>query len=100
MRYKIWKRRKKRFAKGGIEPESITSKVVLERDLPSEPLKLIQWADTSTLPFYFWCPLYILIDRYLVQSAVSNLFPNQTAVSNYTYLFRFVWFVIVFSDLL
>ncbi len=41
--------------------------------------------------------LYILIDSCLVQSAVSNYSQTNGAVSNYTYLFRFV---VVFSDLL
>ncbi len=41
-----------------------------------------------------------LIDRCLVQSAVSIYSQTNGAVSNYTYLFRFVWIVVVFSDLL
>ncbi len=44
--------------------------------------------------------MYILIDSYLVQSAVSHLFLNQWRCLKLYLLFRFVWIVVVFSDLL
>ncbi len=53
--------KKKSLAKGGIEPLVDRIKKTKTQDLPSALLLV----------------LYVLIDRCLVQSAVSNLFPNQ-----------------------
>ncbi len=71
MRYKIWKgREKKRSAKGGIEP-------LIDRVKKT-------WHTIYYLHHWSWCFSWLccassctLIDRCLVQSAVSNLFPNQ-----------------------
>ncbi len=62
MRYDTWKGRKKSLAKGGLEPGSTVLKYVQAHNLPSAPLDH---------------PSCILIDSYLIQSAVSHLFPNQ-----------------------
>ncbi len=78
-----FEKEKKSLSKGGIEPGSIASKKVLVHDLPYEPFKL---------KCLMTAVLCVIPPVHLVQSAVSHLFPN----SNYTYLFRFVWFVCVF----
>ncbi len=66
------------------------------RDLPSAPLELMP---QFTLLCFFWFCTPWLTD---VSSSQQWVIYSQTngAVSNYTYLFRFVWFVVVFSDLL
>ncbi len=98
MRYEIWKgREKKKFgqsAKGGIEPLVDRVKKIL---LVIYHLRHRSWC------FSWLCcassgSSFTLIDRCLVQSAIYS--QTNGAVSNYTYLFRFVWFVVVFSDLL
>ncbi len=110
MRYEIWKgREKKRSAKGGIEP-------LVDRVKKT-------WLVIYHLCHWSWCFSWLccassgssctLIDRCLVQSAVSNLFPNQWRCLNYTYssglsdlslCFLTCYFVldlvVVFSDLL
>ncbi len=104
MRYEIWKgREKKRSAKGGIEP--LVDRVKNTRHMIYH---LHHWS---------WCfsslccassgSSFTLIDRYLVQSAVSNLFPNQwRCLKLYLPLpvcliCRCVfWLVIMFSELL
>ncbi len=74
MRYEIWKEReKKSSAKGGIEP-------LVDRVKKT-------WLMIYHLCHWSWCFSWLccassgssctLIDRCLVQSAVSNLFPNQ-----------------------
>ncbi len=103
-RYEIWKGRKKSLAKGSIEPGFNRVKRTIIRDLPAAPLELICW---YPLLFFFWFFLYILIDRCLVQSAVSILYPNQwRSLKLYLPLpvcliCRCVfWLVIMFSQLL
>ncbi len=77
MRYEIWKgREKKSSAEGGIEPLVDRVKKDMTCDLPPAPL------DVSSN------------QRWVIYSQTNG------AVSNYTYLFRFVWIVVVFSDLL
>ncbi len=80
------KRKKKSLVKGELEPGSTVLKDKLARDLPSAPLELVYYI--STLLFYLSFLLYMLIDSYFVQSAVSR--QTNGAASNYTYLFRFV----------
>ncbi len=68
----------------------------MTRDSPSAPLDLMF---QLTLLCFFWFCTPWLTD---VSSSQRWVIYSQTngAVSNYTYLFRFVWFVLVFSDLL
>ncbi len=55
-----------------------------------------------TFTFMHLADAFIQSDLHCIQVTVLHLISSQTngAVSNYTYLFRFVWFVLVFSDLL
>ncbi len=67
----------------------------MTRDLPSAPLDLMF---QLSLLFFFWFCTPWLTDvsssqRWVIYSQANG------AVSNYTYLFQFVWFVVVFSDL-
>ncbi len=81
MRDEIWKGRKKSLAKGRIKPGSIAT---MTRDLPSALLELMF---QLTLLFFWFFQQWVIYSQ------------TNAAVSNYTYLFRFVWFVVVFSDL-
>ncbi len=109
MRYEIWKgREKKRSAKGGIEP-------LVDRVKTT-------WHTIYHLRHWTWCFSWLccpssgssctLIDRCLIQSAVSNLFPNQwrclklylPVFSDLLFCFRIChcvfWLVIMFLELL
>ncbi len=103
MRYEIWKgREKKRSAKGGIEP-------LVHRVKKT-------WQTIYHLRHWSWCLSWLccassgssctLIDRCLIQSAVSNLFPNQwRCLKLYLPLpvclicHCVFWLVVLFSDL-
>ncbi len=97
MRYEIWKgREKKSSAKGGIEPLVDRSK---RYDTRFTICTTGADASVDSAVLLLVLPVPWLID---VSSSQRWVIYSQTngAVSNYTYLFRFVWFVVVFSDLL
>ncbi len=103
MRYEIWKgREKKRSAKGGIEP--LVDRVK-KTWLVIHHLHHCSWYFSSLCCASFGSS-FTLIDRCLIQSAVSNLFPNQwRCLKLYLPLpvcliCRCVfWLVVLFSDL-
>ncbi len=65
-------------------------------NLPSVPLELMT---LQALLCFLWFFLYL---DWQMSRPIRGVIYSQTngAVSNYTYLFRFVWIVVVFSDLL
>ncbi len=93
MRYEIWKGREKK--KAGSNHSSIASKRHDSWFTICTTGAVLQ----VTLLFFFWFCIPWLTD---VSSSQRWVIYSQTngAVSNYTYLCRFVWFVVVFSDLL
>ncbi len=96
MRYEIWKgREKKKIGQRWDRTTGRSCQKDMTHDLPSAPLELMF---QLTLLFFFWFCTPWLTD---VSSSQQWVIYSQTnvAVSNYTYLFRFVWFVVVFSDL-
>ncbi len=97
MRYEIWKgREKKDRPKVGSNHWSIASK---RHDLWFTICTTGADASVDSAVLLLVLPLPWLTD---VSSSQRWVIYSQTngAVSNYTYLFRFVWFVVVFSDLL
>ncbi len=95
----IWDLKRERKKKIGQRRDRTTGRPRqkdMTPDLPSAPLKL---TPQFTLLCFFWFCTPWLTDvsssqRWVIYSKTNG------AVSNYTYLFRFVWFVVVFSDLL
>ncbi len=75
MQFEIWKGRKKRCQKAELNPGGSDQQtywlMIYHLSYWREYLEL------TTLLLHVSSLLYILIDRYLVQSAVSHLFPNQ-----------------------
>ncbi len=98
MRYEIWKGREKKKVrpKVGSNRWSIASK---RHDSWFTICTSGADASVDSAVLLLVLPVPWLTD---VSSSQQWVIYSQTngAVSNYTYLFRFVWFVIVFSDLL
>jgi len=90
MRYEIWKGRK---SKGGFERiKRYTSAWFTIWAIEADILRRL---------CYSMChPSYISWLTDISSNQRSLPFLNLNASSNYTYLFRFVWFVVVFSELL
>ncbi len=97
MRYDIWKGRKKKFGKR----RDRTTGRSHQKDDDTRFTICTTGADVSvhSAVLLLVLPVPWLTD---VSSSQQWVIYSQTngAVSNYTYLFRFLWFVVVFSDLL
>ncbi len=114
MRYDIWKGIKKDWAKAGLEPGQTVLKDVQAHNVSATPPENHNMWFHPYMFLYLLSFLYILIDSYFVQSAVSHLYLNQwgclklylpfPVCLNCRWVFRivvlFFRFVLVFSDLL
>ncbi len=97
MRYEIWKgREKKSSAKGGIEPlvDRVKRHDLWFTTCATGADNIIDSAVLLVVLPVPWLTDVSSSQRWVIYSQTNG------AVSNYTYLFRFVWFVVVFSDLL
>ncbi len=82
---------KKKFVKRRDRTTGRSHQKDNDTDLPSAPLKLMF---KLTLLFFWFCTPWLTdvssSQRWVIYSQTNSV------VSNYTYLFRFVWFVVVF----